>query len=186
MGKCLARQARLESYNPLVNRIGQPVMAILEACLVLRVSVSATLQFIHIAAGRMDVFWQYSQVRSGLVVGALLVGEAGGAISDTHGRLEPDSNRETPLSVFRPGLSRTAWGKRRSKEGGLGGVVFQTVRKRRRIHKTQNRRACRNRATRWLRCDNVIHVSRAFGSRRADIELDRSFPQERSVDRSWL
>jgi myo-inositol-1(or 4)-monophosphatase len=30
----------------------------LKAGLVLRVSVPATLQLIHIAAGRMDVFWQ--------------------------------------------------------------------------------------------------------------------------------
>jgi myo-inositol-1(or 4)-monophosphatase len=68
------------------RRIGHSVTAMLEAGLVLRVSVPATLQLIHVAAGRMDVFWQYSQVRSGLVAGALLVEEAGGAISDTHGR----------------------------------------------------------------------------------------------------
>ncbi|ATB37145.1 inositol-1-monophosphatase [Cystobacter fuscus] len=34
----------------------------------------------------MEAFWQYSQVLSGLLSGALLVEEAGGRISDTHGR----------------------------------------------------------------------------------------------------
>ncbi|WP_224363950.1 inositol monophosphatase family protein [Hyalangium versicolor] len=68
------------------RRIGQSVTAMLESALVQHVSVPATLQLIHIADGRMDVFWQYSQVRSGLLAGALLVEEAGGRITDTHGR----------------------------------------------------------------------------------------------------
>lgn len=68
------------------RRMGQSVTAMLEGALVLRVSVPATLQLIQVAAGRMDVFWQYSQVRSGLLAGALLVQEAGGKITDTHGR----------------------------------------------------------------------------------------------------
>ncbi len=50
-----------------------------------RVSVPATLQLIHVAAGRMEAFWQHSDVRSGLVSGALLVAEAGGVVTDTHG-----------------------------------------------------------------------------------------------------
>ena len=79
-------QAKPGEGGDTFHRIGQSVTAMLEAALVLRVSVPATLQLIQIAAGRMDVFWQYSQVRSGLVAGALLVEEAGGAISDTHGR----------------------------------------------------------------------------------------------------
>jgi myo-inositol-1(or 4)-monophosphatase len=68
------------------RRIGQSVTAMLGNALVLRVSVPATLQLIQVAAGRMDAFWQYSQVRSGLLAGALLVEEAGGRISDTQGR----------------------------------------------------------------------------------------------------
>ncbi len=67
------------------RRIGQSVSAMLENALVLRVSVPATLQLIHVAAGRSDVFWQYSRVRSGLLAGALLVEEAGGAVTDTRG-----------------------------------------------------------------------------------------------------
>lgn len=68
------------------RRIGESVTAMLGSALVARVSVPATLQLIHVAAGRMDVFWQFSQVRSGLVAGALLVSEAGGTVTDTHGR----------------------------------------------------------------------------------------------------
>lgn len=67
-------------------KIGRSVTAMLDATLVLRVSVPATLQLIQVAAGRMDVFWQHSTVRSGLVSGALLVAEAGGVISDLKGK----------------------------------------------------------------------------------------------------
>jgi len=54
------------------RRIDQSVATMLENALVVRVSVPATLQLIHVAAGRMDAFWQYSRVRSGLLAGALL------------------------------------------------------------------------------------------------------------------
>jgi myo-inositol-1(or 4)-monophosphatase len=67
------------------RRLGLSVAAMLDAALVLRVSVPATLQLIQVAAGRMDVFWQFSAVRSGLLAGALLVAEAGGAVTDTQG-----------------------------------------------------------------------------------------------------
>jgi myo-inositol-1(or 4)-monophosphatase len=67
------------------RQIGASSTAMLAGSLVLRVSVPATLQLIHVAAGRMDVFWQLSAVRSGLLAGALLVQEAGGAILDRDG-----------------------------------------------------------------------------------------------------
>ncbi|MFC4048967.1 inositol monophosphatase family protein [Actinomadura syzygii] len=67
-------------------RVGASVTAMLNAALVIRVSVPATLQLVQVAAGRMDVFWQFSQVRSGLLAGALLVAEAGGVVTDTRGR----------------------------------------------------------------------------------------------------
>jgi myo-inositol-1(or 4)-monophosphatase len=65
--------------------IGSSVTMMLGQTLTVRVSVPATLQLIHVAAGRMDAFWQFSQVRSGLVSGALLVAEAGGVVTDLHG-----------------------------------------------------------------------------------------------------
>ncbi|MFB9240471.1 3'(2'),5'-bisphosphate nucleotidase CysQ [Massilia antarctica] len=74
------------------RRIGGSVSAMLEAALVVHVSVPSTMQLIDVAAGRQDLFWQYSQVRSGLVAGALLVAEAGGRVTDLHGRpWQPDS-----------------------------------------------------------------------------------------------
>ncbi len=66
--------------------IGRSVAAMLEAALVVRVSVPATLQLVELAAGRTDVFWQHSAVRSGLLAGALLVAEAGGTVSALDGR----------------------------------------------------------------------------------------------------
>ena len=79
-------QARPGETGDTHRRIGESVTAMLDAALVVRVSVPATLQLIHVAAGRTDAFWQYSDVRSGLLAGALLVQEAGGTVSDTHGR----------------------------------------------------------------------------------------------------
>ena len=86
--------------------IGRSVAAMLEAGLVVRASVPATLQLIHVAAGRMDAFWQYSAVRSGLVAGALLVQEAGGTITDIGGA--PWSLRSTDFLAAAPGLHRAA------------------------------------------------------------------------------
>ncbi len=67
------------------RRIGQSISAMLNSALVVRASVPATWQLIHIAAGKLDVFWQYSNVRSGLLAGALLVAEAGGKITAIDG-----------------------------------------------------------------------------------------------------
>jgi myo-inositol-1(or 4)-monophosphatase len=78
-------QARPGEDKETHRRIGLSVTAMLASALVLRVSVPATIQLIQVAAGRMDVFWQYSQVRSGLLAGALLVVEAGGTVTDTRG-----------------------------------------------------------------------------------------------------
>lgn len=65
-------QATPGEDSDIHRRIDQSVATMLENALVVRVSVPATLQLIHVAAGRMDAFWQYSRVRSGLLAGALL------------------------------------------------------------------------------------------------------------------
>lgn len=65
--------------------IGRTLTTMMDAAAVTRSSVPPTLQLIHLAAGRMDVFWQHSAVRSGLLPGALLVREAGGTVTDIHG-----------------------------------------------------------------------------------------------------
>lgn len=71
----------LETYS----RLGLSVTAMLPAALLVRVAVPATLELAEVAAGRADVFWQSSRVRSGLLAGALLVTEAGGRVTDTRG-----------------------------------------------------------------------------------------------------
>jgi myo-inositol-1(or 4)-monophosphatase len=88
------------------RRIGQSVTAMLGAALVVRVSVPATWQLIHIAAGRLDVFWQYSNVRSGLLAGALLVAEAGGKITDING--EPWTLNSRHFMASAPALHAAA------------------------------------------------------------------------------
>ncbi|QMU79780.1 3'(2'),5'-bisphosphate nucleotidase CysQ [Streptacidiphilus sp. PB12-B1b] len=78
-------QARPGESADTFRRIGLSVAAMLSSALVTRVSVPATMQLIQVAAGRMDVFWQFSDVRSGLLAGALLVAEAGGTVTDAAG-----------------------------------------------------------------------------------------------------
>ena len=88
------------------RRIGQSVTAMLGGALLVRVSVPATLPLLDVAAGRTDVFWQYSRVRSGLVAGALLVGEAGGMVTDIRGR--PWSLESDDFMATAPGLHAAA------------------------------------------------------------------------------
>jgi myo-inositol-1(or 4)-monophosphatase len=99
-------QAKPDEDRETYRRIGQSVTAMLNAALVVRVSVPATLQLIHIAAGRMDVFWQHSAVRSGLLAGALLVEAAGGTLTDTHG--QPWSLISDDFLATAPGLHTAA------------------------------------------------------------------------------
>lgn len=79
-------QARPGESSETYRRIGQSVTAMLEAALVVRVTVPATFQLAMVAGGQMDAFWQHSNVRSGLVSGALLVQEASGVVSDLRGK----------------------------------------------------------------------------------------------------
>ncbi|MGW5868054.1 inositol monophosphatase family protein [Streptomyces sp. NPDC055239] len=95
-------QARPGEDEDTFRRIGSSVTQMLINGLVVRVSVPATLQLIHVAAGRMDAFWQFSDVRSGLVAGALLVAEAGGAVTDTHGN--PWSLNSPDFLAAAPGI----------------------------------------------------------------------------------
>ncbi|WP_322871626.1 inositol monophosphatase family protein [Streptomyces goshikiensis] len=78
-------QAKPGEDERTFRRIGDSVTAMLINGLVVRVSVPATTQLIHVAAGRTDAFWQFSDVRSGLLAGALLVSEAGGTVTDLAG-----------------------------------------------------------------------------------------------------
>lgn len=87
-------QARPDEGERTFRRIGDSVTAMLVNGLVVRVSVPATMQLIHVAAGRTDAFWQFSDVRSGLVAGALLVSEAGGTVTDLTGEAWSTASRD--------------------------------------------------------------------------------------------
>jgi myo-inositol-1(or 4)-monophosphatase len=78
-------QAKAHEDGATKRLMTASIAAMLDRALVLRVSVPATLQLLQVAAGRMDLFWQYTRVREGLLAGGLLVAEAGGSISDIAG-----------------------------------------------------------------------------------------------------
>ncbi|RLV04589.1 3'(2'),5'-bisphosphate nucleotidase CysQ [Streptomyces griseocarneus] len=99
-------QARPGEDEDTFRRIGESVTAMLVDGLVVRVSVPATMQLIHVAAGRMDAFWQFSDVRSGLVAGALLVAEAGGTVTDLAG--EPWTTASRDFLAAAPGVHAAA------------------------------------------------------------------------------
>ncbi|MFF5538136.1 inositol monophosphatase family protein [Streptomyces cinerochromogenes] len=99
-------QARPGEDKRTFRRIGDSVTAMLVNGLVVRVSVPATMQLIHVAAGRTDAFWQFSDVRSGLVAGALLVSEAGGTVTDLAGEPWNTGSRDFLAAV--PGIHTDA------------------------------------------------------------------------------
>ncbi|MFF7590643.1 inositol monophosphatase family protein [Kitasatospora purpeofusca] len=99
-------QARPGEDERTFRRIGDSVTAMLVNGLVVRVSVPATMQLIHVAAGRTDAFWQFSDVRSGLVAGALLVSEAGGTVTDLAG--EPWHTGSRDFLASAPGIHTAA------------------------------------------------------------------------------
>jgi len=78
-------QARPDEDETVVRRVGASITAMLFDALVVRTSVPATLHLLDVAAGRIDAFWQFAGARADLLPGALLVTEAGGHITDTHG-----------------------------------------------------------------------------------------------------
>ena len=79
-------QARPGEGAAVHAAIGASVQTMLDAALLVRMAVPATFEIVEVASGRMEAFWQYTQVRSGLAAGVLLVVEAGGVVTDTHGR----------------------------------------------------------------------------------------------------
>ncbi|WP_225842766.1 inositol monophosphatase family protein [Streptomyces albus] len=79
-------QARPGESETALRTIGDSVTAMMTAGLLVRVSVPATLHLLNVAAGRMDAFFQFSDVRADKVAGALLVAEAGGTVTDLRGR----------------------------------------------------------------------------------------------------
>ena len=67
------------------SRMLRSAGALLDATLLVRLSVPTALELVDVAAGRLDAFWQHGSVRTGLIGGALLVREAGGLVTDLAG-----------------------------------------------------------------------------------------------------
>jgi myo-inositol-1(or 4)-monophosphatase len=99
-------QAKPGETIEIYRQIGQSVTAMLQGALLVRVSVPVTLLLLQLAAGRMDAFWQYGQVRVGLLPGALLVEEAGGIITDIQGRTWTTASKNFLATA--PGLHAAA------------------------------------------------------------------------------
>lgn len=68
------------------RRFGDALTAMLSRALLVRATVPSTFPLLLVASGHYDVFWQYEPVLPGIAAGALFVTEAGGIVSDIHGR----------------------------------------------------------------------------------------------------
>lgn len=99
-------QARPGEGSAVYAAIGASIHAMLNAALLVRMAVPATFEIVEVASGRMDAFWQYSQVRSGLAAGVLLVTEAGGVATDTYGQAWNFASKDILLAA--PGVHAAA------------------------------------------------------------------------------
>lgn len=95
-------QAKPREEPETLRRHGRSAAAMLEAALLVRVSVPTTVELVRVATGRMDGFWQFSDVRSGLLAGALLVAEAGGVVTDARG--QPWDGASVSMVAAAPGV----------------------------------------------------------------------------------
>jgi myo-inositol-1(or 4)-monophosphatase len=86
------------------RRIGESVTALLSRALLVRVFVPSTFPLLLVAAGQLDVFWQYEPVLPGVAPGMLLVTEAGGVVSRIGG--SPWRPGDPDILVAAPGLHR--------------------------------------------------------------------------------
>ncbi|RIJ70303.1 3'(2'),5'-bisphosphate nucleotidase CysQ [Nakamurella silvestris] len=96
-------QAKPGESPEIRRRLSASVNTMLGRALLVAAAVPATLQILPVASGHTDGFWQYGQVRSGLVAGALLVREAGGVVLDTDG--EPWTSAGDAFIATNPGLA---------------------------------------------------------------------------------
>ncbi|MGW0759700.1 inositol monophosphatase family protein [Streptomyces sp. NPDC002814] len=78
-------QAKPGHDPDLAKRMGAALTAMLNSALCVQVSVPVTGQLAQVAAGRMDLHWQFDNVRSH-AAGVLLVQEAGGLVTDIDGK----------------------------------------------------------------------------------------------------
>ena len=78
-------QAKPDRSPGNAERFGSSIGAMLQAALYVRVSVPVTHQLTQVAAGRMDLHWQFDNVRAHIAP-LLVVQEAGGVVTHLDGR----------------------------------------------------------------------------------------------------
>ncbi|WP_328493835.1 3'(2'),5'-bisphosphate nucleotidase CysQ [Streptomyces sp. NBC_00414] len=78
-------QAQPGHHPDLARRTGAAFTAMTNSALHVRISVPVTQQLAQVAAGRLDLHWQFDNVRSH-TAGVLLVQEAGGVVTDLEGK----------------------------------------------------------------------------------------------------
>ena len=78
-------QARPGHAADVAQRVGASVAAMMQHALYVRSSVPVGHQLAQVAAGRMDVHWQFENVRSHIGP-VLMVREAGGTVTDFDGK----------------------------------------------------------------------------------------------------
>lgn len=87
LAMAIAMTGQAEAGQALTyRRIGDSITTMLSRALLVRATVPSTFPLLLLAAGHYDIFWQYEPVLPGVAAGALLVTEAGGIVSDTHGQ----------------------------------------------------------------------------------------------------
>ncbi|MEV6242065.1 inositol monophosphatase family protein [Lentzea sp. NPDC051838] len=86
-------QAQPGQGPEMADRVGASYAAMAKEALYVRISVPVTHQLAQVAAGRMDVHWQYDNVRAH-ASGVLLVQEAGGVVTDLDGKPWELTSRE--------------------------------------------------------------------------------------------
>ncbi|MFI6274389.1 inositol monophosphatase family protein [Streptomyces sp. NPDC050988] len=98
-------QAKPGHDPELAQRMGSAFTAMTNSALHVRVSVPVTHQLAQVAAGRMDLHWQFDNVRSH-AAGVLLVQEAGGVVTDIESK--PWERADESYLAAAPGVHAAA------------------------------------------------------------------------------
>ncbi|MDT7784311.1 MAG: monophosphatase [Pseudonocardiales bacterium] len=98
-------QAQPGQGPAMADRVGASYSAMAKEALYVRISVPVTHQLAQVAAGRMDLHWQYDNVRAH-ASGVLLVQEAGGVVTDLDGK--PWELTSTEYLAAAPGVHAAA------------------------------------------------------------------------------
>ncbi|MFZ6654790.1 inositol monophosphatase family protein [Undibacterium sp. TJN19] len=102
VGTGQAEGGQIETYR----RIADSIFAMLQHALLVRASVPSTFPMVLVAAGHMDVFWQYQPVLPGVAPGILFIEEAGGRVSRIDGTAWKAGDKDILVSA--PGLHQAA------------------------------------------------------------------------------